>query len=146
MVVRVSERTRLEVLYAPGASAGGMSDANDSSLVVMVHLNGMRALMTGDLGSDEQKELLAYHPDLSCDVLKVPHHGAREAASGELYDACRPALAAISVWKGNRFGHPSATCIEKLADRRIPVERTDRDGDLEVSVDNGRIGLAKGRR
>jgi competence protein ComEC len=146
MVVTVSERTRLEVLYAPGAPVGGMSDANDSSLVVMVHLNGMRALMTGDLGSDEQKELLAFHPDLSCDVLKVPHHGAREATSGELYEASRPALAAISVGKGNRFGHPSATCIEMLADRRIPVERTDRDGDLEVSVDNGRIGVTKGRR
>ncbi len=146
MVVQVSSRTELEVLYAPGEQGGTAADANDCSLVLMVRLAGMRALMTGDIGSDDQQKVLDYHPDLSCDVLKVPHHGAREATNAELYAACRPALAAISVGKENKFGHPSPSCLEKLADRRIRVVRTDREGDLVVSVDNDRIGLITGRR
>ena len=145
-VVEVSRLTELDIMYAPDREPVAKKDLNDSSVVVMVRLAGMRALMTGDVGSKEQAALISFHPDLSCDVLKISHHGAREAALQELYAACRPAVATISVGRNNKFAHPSRRCLELLADRRITVARTDRDGDVEISVDNGKIGVITGRR
>ncbi len=145
-VLDVSRWTELDIIYEPVEGSAVACDINESCMVIMVRLAGMRALITGDIGPEEQATLTSLHPNISCDVLKVPHHGAREAALDELYSACSPAVAAISVGKENKFGHPSPRCLELLSDRRIRLARTDRDGDVEISVDNGRIGVVTSRR
>jgi competence protein ComEC len=145
-VVEVSRSIALEVLYSPCDLTDVPEDVNDCSIVLMARLANMRALLSGDISCDGQKTLLDLHPDLSCDVLKIPHQGAREAASGDLLSACAPALATISVGKDNKFGHPSRLCLELLSAMGIKTARTDRDGDIEISVEDGRIGLFTGGR
>jgi competence protein ComEC len=145
-VIDVSPLTELDIVYAPVEGSAVECDINERCMVIMVRLAGMRALVTGDIGVDEQEKLISFHPDIACDVLKVPHHGAREAVCDELYSACSPAVAVISVGKENKFGHPSPHCLEVISDRRIHVARTDREGDIEISVDNGRIGVITGGR
>lgn len=145
-VVRVSELMELEVLYAPRDLREVPDEMNDCSVVIMARIGEMKALLTGDIGDETQETLMGLHPDLSCEVLKVPHHGAREASSAEFLSACRPAVATISAGEDNRFGHPSRLCLQLLESRGMRVARTDRQGDIEISVDNGRIGLATGRR
>ncbi len=146
LYLRVSEATALEVLYAPEDSQAEAGDLNECSLVILARLSGMKVLLCGDIGPDGIKALLGTHPDLESDVLKVPHHGASESASPELLSATRPLVAAISAGEDNSFGHPSRRCVKMLEARGIPVARTDRDGDIVVSVSRGRIGLAKERR
>lgn len=145
-VLAVSTLTELRVLYAPLDLERIPEDMNDCSLMMMASVGGMRALMCGDASCEAQKMLLGAHPDLECDLLKVPHHGAREASYAELYAACRPAVAAISAGRDNKFGHPSPRCLELLASRGIRTARTDKDGDIELSIDSDRIGLVTGRR
>ncbi len=145
-VLRVSDRMELEVVRAPADLDHLPEDVNDCSLVLVLTLREMRVLLCADAGAEAQQEMISRHPGLGCDVLKVPHQGASEAAGEELLAACRPALAAISVGRGNRYGHPSARCLDLLSARGVRVARTDRDGDIEVSVSNGRIGLATGGR
>jgi competence protein ComEC len=45
----------------------------------------------------------------------------------------RPALAVISVGAENTYGHPAPSTLAALAAAGVPVERTDRDGDVEVA-------------
>lgn len=145
-VIKVSNATSLEVLRAPMDLERLPGDANDCSLVLVLSMRGMRVLLSADAGARAQEEIVAGRPWLRCEVLKVSHQGAREATSEELLDTCRPVLAVISVGRDNDYGHPSPRCLELLSGRGIRITRTDRDGDVEVSVSNGRIGLATGGR
>jgi len=63
------------------------------------------------------------------DVLKVSHHGSKEATSEELLKATKPEVAIISVGKNN-FGHPTKEVLERLKNAGIKVERTDQLGDI----------------
>ena len=140
--IEVSKRTSLEVLYPPAKGITKAANANDCSLVIMARVGEVGILLPGDIEATGQKALLAAHPDLSCGVLKVPHQGASNAATPELLDAADPALALISVEKGNKYGHPSARCLALLSERGVKVMRTDLEGDAEVSISGGRIGIA----
>lgn len=136
----------LEVLFAPSRLPVPPENLNNCSIVAMAQVEGARVLLPGDLEADAQKTLFADHPSMACDVLKVPHQGAANAATAGLLDASRPAVATISVGRDNEFGHPSAKCLQLLASRGVKVARTDLSGDIVITMGNGRIGLQTSRR
>lgn len=145
-VIEVDPLVRLEVLYAPASLDTVPENLNDCSIVSMAYIQGMRVLLCGDIESTGQKTLLGCHPDLDCDVIKIPHQGAANAATRELLEAARPRLATISVGRHNTFGHPSARCLSLLASRGVTFFRTDLSGDIEISCRNGRITVKTHRR
>ena len=59
-------------------------DDNDNSLVLMLHANGHRALLTGDMQFKEERTLLRRNADVSADILKVGNHGNPDATLEEL--------------------------------------------------------------
>lgn len=118
-------------------------DANDASLIVRFRYGGRRVLFVGDIGKDGESELLQWQSmasRLSCDVLKVPHHGSRNSSSEELLEAVSPVLGVLSAGKYNRFNLPNPLALARYAKRGIPVLRTDRDGAVSISV--GKTGDA----
>jgi competence protein ComEC len=117
------------------------ANLNDCSVVAMASIESSRVLLTGDIEQDAQDVLLKDHPSMICDVIKIPHQGAANAATAGLIDAARPAIATISVGRLNEFGHPSRKCLDLLASRGVTVQRTDLQGDIVISLGNGRIGL-----
>lgn len=141
----VSSGIDLEVLYAPRDRNPDPENLNNASVVVMARLEDTRVLLTGDIEAEAQKSLIESRPDISCDVLKVPHQGARNAATRELMDSCRPKLAVISVEKDNRYGHPSSLCLKLLKDRRVSTLRTDKNGDIRISTRNGKMAVVTGK-
>ena len=56
-------------------------DVNDISLVLMVQYGDVRFLLTGDMESIAEKELVESGADLKADVLKVGHHGSYSSTS-----------------------------------------------------------------
>jgi competence protein ComEC len=140
------EDVDIDVLYAPSQIERPPENLNDCSIVAMAHAAGADILLCGDIEAEGQRKLLAAHPSVQCDVIKVPHQGAANAATEELFDASKPALAAISVGRDNKYGHPSSKCMDLLAARGVRVLRTDLNGDIELSFDNGRIGQRSSRR
>jgi len=149
-VVKVSESTSLEVVH-PGqgcADVGGgqgCENLNDCSLVALLRMQGGTALLAGDVESGGQVRMTGFHPDLDCDVLKVPHQGAADASTREMVEACRPEIAVISVGAKNSYGHPSARCLEILGEYGARLFRTDRDGDVELRMAGDRITVKTGR-
>ena len=122
----------LEVLWPPEVPTS--SDFNAFSLLIMVKGGGFSCLLTGDLTAAGERELLIREVNLKADVLKVGHHGAEDATSEEFLEAVSPGIAVISVDKDNFWGYPSAKVLERLKKAGVKVYRTDREGDIVLSI------------
>lgn len=122
----------------PGSAAAGEGDENNASAVLLLSVatadgQPLKILLTGDAETDASAAVLASHPILGSgvDVLKVPHHGARNGGGGWL-DAVRPTLAVISVGADNDYGHPAPQIIEGLERSGTTIARTDELGTVLV--------------
>ena len=90
------------------------------------------ALITGDMGADVERALLA-HTDLPrVEVLAVGHHGSQYSTGQELLERIRPEIALISVGKHNSYGHPDPGTVERLLAAGAEVYRTDLHGTVTV--------------
>ncbi len=69
------EGLRLEVLHPPRGLFPRPTD-NDGCLAVRVSMDGLAALLTGDLETRGLRTLLLAGTDLRADVLVLPHHGS----------------------------------------------------------------------
>ncbi|KRF15416.1 competence protein ComEC [Nocardioides sp. Soil797] len=120
----------------PGTVMAG--DPNNSSLVVLAEIDGVSILLTGDVEPDGQTRLAAAYPGLTVDVLKIPHHGSRYQDMDFLL-GLDPDVAIASVGADNDYGHPAASTLAPLRDSGVQVFRTDRDGDVVVVEEGGRL-------
>ena len=82
---------------------------------------------------------------MRADVLKVAHHGSANQ-DPELVRGVGARLALISVGVDNDYGHPAPSLMAMLHDLRMRVARTDKDGDVAVTVRDGTLGRARARQ
>ena len=129
---------RLEVLGPAAPFHSTRSDPNNSSLVMRATVGGVRILLPGDAEIEAQDALLAAHVDLRADVLKIPHHGSAYSDPAFLA-AAHASVAVVSVGLHNDYGHPSPVLLREVARLGIPLLRTDRDGDVAVTADQGAV-------
>ncbi|NUP48053.1 MAG: hypothetical protein HOW97_12170, partial [Catenulispora sp.] len=87
--------------------------------------------LTGDIEPPAQQAVLAAHPDLAADILKVPHHGSAHQ-DPDLLSALHPRVAVVSVGAGNSYGHPAPRTLDLVTRAGARVFRTDRDGQIVV--------------
>ena len=123
----------------PGEEGEG-SAANDASVVLLVEVDGVRVLLTGDVEPPAQAALERVLAGVEVDVLKVPHHGSRHQDL-DLLLGLRARLALVSVGADNDYGHPSADLLAALTATGAQVRRTDLDGDVLVTLDDGALGV-----
>ena len=110
---------------------------NADSLCVHVAYDGnddgtvdSTALFTGDAEHDEIARILNAAPLGPLDVLKVGHHGSRNALTADQVDALKPRIALIGVGANNRYGHPAPETLDLLETRETAVFRTDINGTV----------------
>ncbi len=115
--------------------AGSWASENDRSIVMRLVYGGTSAIFTGDIGEYAKEEILENVPDISSDVLKVSHHGAKSGSSKAFLAAVRPRIAVISAGRNNLFGHPAPEVIDRLTSMRAAIYRTDRDGAIFLRSD-----------
>ncbi len=135
---RRGERFELDsvafTLLLPDTTWGGWGlDMNEGSLVVLVEYGGFRALFAGDAGWAAESLLAGRIGRV--DLLKVGHHGSRTASGGCFLAELDPAVAVISVGRGNRYGHPSRPTLARLGLEHASVWRTDLEGGIDVTTD-----------
>jgi competence protein ComEC len=138
----VVDGVRLTVLHPDTAWAGWRSDLNDDSVVLLVRFGSFQAVLAGDLGV-RAESLLAGRVG-PVDLLKVGHHGSAGSTGLPWLAELAPRAAVISVG-GNRYGHPAPAALARLADAGVEVWRTDRDGSIQVTVQETTMVL-RGRR
>lgn len=116
---------KLSVLYPYAPLPADVPETNEGSVVARFEFGETSFLFTGDLPDEER-----FISDLvAVDVLKVAHHGSQFSTSDTFLDRVRPSEAVISVGE-NRYGHPHASVLERLAAHRVALSRTDTEGDI----------------
>ncbi|MBM3205696.1 MBL fold metallo-hydrolase [Candidatus Shapirobacteria bacterium] len=123
----------LVVLWPPDLKKIKNSDLNDLSLVLRLDFGDFQALLSGDISSEVEKQLVLK----KVEVLKVAHHGSKFSTSEEFLAKVQPQVAIISVGK-NRFGHPTSEVIQRLQALGIKIFRTDQNGEIEITT-NGTV-------
>jgi len=96
-------------------------------------------LFTGDIEKGGEEELLARGAPLAATVLKVGHHGSRNATSEPFLDAVNPKVAVISTERRSAAALPHDTVLQRLQSRGIKVLWTGRDGAVTVETDGERL-------
>lgn len=120
----------------PEKVAEGVS-VNEYSLVLRAEGPGFSMLLTGDVEEEGEEMLMGCLEDLSCDILKVPHHGGFCEGNEDFFSMVEPSIAVISVGADNAYGHPSRATVEALQHGGCSVYRTDQRGDIVVRVVEG---------
>ncbi|VVN45938.1 ComE operon protein 3 [Pseudomonas fluorescens] len=112
------------------------ADSNQKSCVLQVEANGERILLTGDIDTAAERELLDSPLAVPTDWLQAPHHGSRSSSSAALLAVLQPKAVLISRGNGNSFGHPHPTVVARYRKRGMAIYD---------SVEQGAIRLHLGR-
>ena len=129
---------KLSVLHP---QKGGFSSENENSNSMVIRLDYFKTsvLLTGDLETDAEKELIPQY-DLEVDILKVGHHGSSSSTGVKFLNATDPTYGVISAGEGNQYGHPHYEVLENLENDDVRIYRTDTDGDITFILNENGIG------
>jgi competence protein ComEC len=128
----IEDGVRLEVVH-PGDN---LSDArNDNSVSLRLVYGDFSMLLSADAEEKAEREMVESGLPLQAIVYKGGHHGSRTSSTLPFLEAMQPQIAVISSGDGNRFGHPHAEALDRLAQIGATVLRTDQLGTIEVITD-----------
>jgi competence protein ComEC len=141
--------TELRLLHpAPGFRSRdrkAYAAENSRSLVVKIRSEGRVFLFSGDIGIEAENDILRRGQDLKCDLLKVPHHGSKSSSSEAFVSQTKPAIAVVTVGRGNRYHHPSEDIIARYENAGARVYRTDTGGAVMVNVEREKLEAVQWR-
>ncbi len=123
-----------------GDDSSNGSPPNNASVVMLLRVQGVRVLLSGDAEQEEQGDILATGVDLGVDVLKVAHHGSENQDPAYVF-ATRAPLAVISVGADNLYGHPAPQTLGLLDQLGAQTYRTDLNGDVAVIDEAGQLSI-----
>ncbi len=126
----------VEIIFAPNVGTG-----NEISNVYKIHYGDVTFLITGDLVTEIESEMLHEGIDVSSTVLKVGHHGSKTSSSEEFLQAVNPKCAVICVGYGNNFGHPRPEILQRLENLNAKIFRTDKDGLIKFKTDGKKLSV-----
>ncbi len=106
-----------------------MKDDNESSIVLRIDTENNSYLLTGDAGFAVENMLLEKNIYIETKILKIAHHGSKNATSNEFLRKVNPQKAVIPVGK-NSYGHPAKELLNRLKNLNVEFFRTDVSGDL----------------
>jgi competence protein ComEC len=105
-------------------------ETNERALVLRLQTAKEIVLLTSDVSSEIERELLERHSPVSATILKVGHHGSKNSSSESFLKAVNASHAGISAAENNRYGHPAPETLERLQKVGLKVERTDQVGPI----------------
>lgn len=130
--IDLGKNTTFEFL-APNSSK--YDNLNNYSAVVKITYGNTKFLFMGDAQKLSEEEILQSGYDISCDVLKIGHHGSNTASSYEFLSKTSLKYAIISCGKNNEYGHPHKETLSSLSKLSCTVYRTDLNGNIVLISD-----------
>lgn len=128
------ECPRFEVLWPASYLRVG---ENRASVVLLGKFGASKLLLTGDLDSVGERQLLEMNPTLSAELLQVAHHGSAGSNTLSFLSQVSPKYAFVSVGQGNRYGHPAPSVVRKLnlvLGDSTKLYRTDLQGSVRFEL------------
>lgn len=115
------------------------SDPNNSSIVMKIGYGNTAFLFSGDAEQEVERVIVEAGYDISCTVMKIPHHGSDTSLSYRWLNESMPKYGVISVGKDNQYGHPMEDTLSKLRDADVIVYRTDMQGHIICISDGNNV-------
>jgi competence protein ComEC len=116
-------------------SLGFSSEINENSLVLRYETFGKSFLLTGDIGIDEERQILRSSQGyLSSYALKLAHHGSAYSNSEPFLAEVSPQIAFVGTGRRNSYGHPSERVVKSLNEMGIPLYNTAETGQITIYV------------
>lgn len=120
------------------------TESNEKSCVLWLDYLGASALFLGDAPVVTEEELMrrerldvfsAWNVDLtSTEILKVAHHGSEESTSLQFLQLLNVQIGVISCGANNLYNHPHEKVLNNLEAVNADIFRTDRNGNIVVSI------------
>jgi competence protein ComEC len=120
------------------------SRQNDSSLVIMARVGGLRLLLTGDVEPAGQRAILGTGVDLHADVLKIPHHGSARQDPA-FFAATQARVAIVSAGAQNDYGHPAPRTVQLARSLGMTLLSTDQNGSVAIRLADDRLAAVTQR-
>lgn len=127
------------VLWPPAGFAATAKENNSPSVAIRFVAGQSSILIDGDLAAAQERQIVASGANLSSTILKAGHHGSATANSEAWLKAVNPQAVIVSAGKDNRYHHPALAILARLAQRHIPVYRTDQAGDIVWRLRHGQL-------
>ncbi|MEW5900365.1 MAG: DNA internalization-related competence protein ComEC/Rec2 [Acidobacteriota bacterium] len=126
---------RIEVYHPEQNGPSSREVRNDDSLVLRLTQGRTTFLLTADIGTAAEEEILERGWDIRSQVLKSPHHGSRSSSSSPFLEEVHPEVVVITAGRGNLYGVPHPEILERYRAVGARVLRTDVDGAIEIMID-----------
>ena len=113
-------------------------DSNNSSIVIKATWGNTTAMLTGDAEEPAEESILATFSadELGSMLLKMGHHGSKTSSTDVWLAAVKPTIAVISCGKDNKYGHPHAEVLARIAPYvGENIYRTDELGSIVFVTD-----------
>jgi competence protein ComEC len=152
--IQLDTKAQLHILFPTPAPTAVQSQPelqiapqqNNLSVVALLEMEGVKWLFTGDMEQAVEvkvlntiTKILPQPSGLQIDVLKVAHHGSKTSTTEAWLKYWKPKIAVISVGRTNSYGHPSPVVVKRLADFGIPALRTDKYGEVQMTINGGKL-------
>ncbi|HEX5126626.1 MAG TPA: DNA internalization-related competence protein ComEC/Rec2 [Rhodocyclaceae bacterium] len=138
------DSVRFEVLH-PTSEFATRKD-NDRSCVLHVSAMHGSALLTGDIETPSERDILAWSPrEVRADVLIAPHHGSNTSSHQAFVDAVGARVVVFPVGYRNRFHHPAPAVVERYAQTGARLSRSDFDGAVTFMFEDRKIDIRRER-
>jgi competence protein ComEC len=116
-------------------TANKYKQRNDDSCVILISdQQGNKLLLTGDISSKVEQQLLTIYPNLTTDVLQVPHHGSKTSSSQKFLSHVTPKVAIVSAGYINRWYMPVAVVKQRYYDSGINLLNSAELGQIIITV------------
>jgi competence protein ComEC len=122
--------TKLTVLN-PSWATLGEGDNNDS-IVIMLEMNGVNILLTGDSETPVCDQIA---PQIDqANIIKVPHHGGNSSMSVAYFNHVNAQVAIASCGENNVYGHPHAEIVDAYTRKGTAFYQTDEQGAVTITI------------
>jgi competence protein ComEC len=120
---------------------------NDQGCVLKITAQNHALLLPADIEARSERELLERNPSsLAAEILIAPHHGSKTSSTPEFIQAVAPHWVIYTVGYRNRFGHPKPEIEARYGERNVIPLRTDREGDVQVRVEQNHLTVSGWRQ
>lgn len=124
-------------------------DRNEASLVLeyVSHRFGeeeeFRAIFTGDISSEIEKQLLEENKLQKAWLYKAAHHGSKYSNASETLFTLSPEIAVVSCGANNFYGHPAAEAISNMQAAGADIHYTMDVGQITIRVCEDEIAIVE---
>ena len=149
-VYKLTESANLTVLnpvqpfqFNQSSSTINEDIVNANSIVVRLQAGNTSFLFTGDAEARAEQSMLAAGLDLRSDVLKVGHHGLRDASTSAFLDKVKPCYAVVTASTPSKYGlaAPDLVTVDNLLALNVTMYGTQVHGTVKAATDGNTISF-----